>query len=131
MAQLTLTTPALLFSAISLLLLAYTNRFLAYAQVVRNLHSSFKENPNTLFLGQIRNLRKRLRLTQTMQVLGILSLLLCVLCMFLIYVNYQGWAEALFGIALILLVLSLAFSIREIQISVKALDLHLSDMDKK
>lgn len=131
MAQLTLTTPALLFSAISLILLAYTNRFLAYAQVVRNLHASFKENPNTLLLGQIQNLRKRLRLTQTMQVLGISSLLLCVLCMFLIYVEYQGWAEALFGVALILLVLSLAFSIREIQISVKALDLHLSDMDQK
>jgi hypothetical protein len=49
--------------------------------------------------------------------------------MFLIYVDYQIWAEILFGIALILLVLSLAFSIREIQISVKALDLHLSDME--
>jgi hypothetical protein len=129
MEQLTLTTPALLFSAISLILLAYTNRFLAYAQVVRNLHASFKENPNSLLFGQIQNLRKRLQLTKVMQILGILSLLLCVLCMFLIYVDYQIWAEILFGIALILLVLSLAFSIREIQISVKALDLHLSDME--
>jgi peptidoglycan/LPS O-acetylase OafA/YrhL len=129
MEHLTLTTPALLFSAISLILLAYTNRFLAYAQVVRNLHLSFKENPNTLLLGQIQNLRKRLRLTQTMQVLGISSLLLCVLCMFLIYVDFQIWADILFGFALILLVLSLAISIREIQISVKALDLHLSDME--
>lgn len=129
MEQLTLTTPALLFSAISLILLAYTNRFLAYAQVVRNLHASFKENQNVLLLGQIQNLRKRLRLTQTMQVLGIASLLLCVVCMFLIYVDYQILAEILFGIALILLVLSLALSIREIQISVKALDLHLSDME--
>ena len=129
MEQLTLTTPALLFSAISLILLAYTNRFLAYAQVVRNLHSTFKENRNVLLLGQIQNLRKRLRLTQTMQIMGILSLLLCVLCMFLIYVDYQIWAEILFGIALILLVFSLALSIREIQISVKALDLHLNDME--
>jgi peptidoglycan/LPS O-acetylase OafA/YrhL len=129
MEQLTLTTPALLFSAISLILLAYTNRFLAYAQVVRNLHATFKENPNLLLLGQIQNLRKRLQLTKIMQVLGISSLLLCVLCMFLIYVDYQIWAEILFGIALILLVLSLALSIREIQISVKALDLQLSDME--
>lgn len=129
MEQLTLTTPALLFSAISLILLAYTNRFLAYAQVVRNLHATFKENPNSLLLGQIQNLRKRLQLTKIMQVLGISSLLLCVLCMFLIYVDYQIWAEILFGIALILLVLSLALSIREIQISVKALDLQLSDME--
>lgn len=129
MEQLTLTTPALLFSAISLILLAYTNRFLAYAQVVRNLHASFKENPNSLLLGQIQNLRKRLQLTKVMQVLGITSLLLCVLCMFLIYVQFQVWAEILFGIALVLLVMSLALSIREIQISVKALDLQLSDME--
>jgi len=129
MEQLTLTTPALLFSAVSLITLAYTNRFLAYASVVRTLHAAFKENPNSILLGQIQNLRKRLRLTQTMQVLGISSLLLCVVCMFLIYVHFHVWAEALFGIALVLLILSLAISIREIQISVKALDLHLNDME--
>ena len=129
MEQLTLTTPALLFSAISLILLAYTNRFLAYASVVRNLHTAFKENPNSIILGQINNLRRRLRLTQQMQVLGISSLLLCVICMFMIYVNFHIWAEILFGIALVLLILSLALSIREIQISVKALDLHINDME--
>ncbi len=129
MEQLTLTTPALLFSAVSLIILAYTNRFLAYASVVRNLHSNFKENPNSVLLGQIKNLRTRLRLTQTMQVLGISSLLLCVVCMFLIYVDFQICAQILFGIALVLLILSLAISIREIQISVKALDLHLNDME--
>jgi len=129
MNQLNLTTPALLFSAISLLLLAYTNRFLAYANVVRNLHAKFKENPNTILKGQIQNLRKRLVLTRTMQLLGIGSLLLCVLCMFLIYVDFNLTAEIIFGIALILLILSLGISIREIQISVRALDLHLGDME--
>jgi len=129
MEGLTLTTPALLFSAVSLILLAYTNRFLAYAQVVRNLHADFKKKQDTVLLGQIRNLRRRLRLTQLMQVLGISSLLLCVFCMFLIYVHFQVFAEIVFGIALVLLILSLAISIREIQISVKALDLHLSDME--
>jgi uncharacterized membrane protein YdfJ with MMPL/SSD domain len=129
MEQLTLTTPALLFSAISLLLLAYTNRFLAYAQVIRNLHASFKEDPSHILLGQINNLRLRLKLTRNMQILGIGSLLLCVLVMFLIYVHYLMIAEILFGVALILLVLSLAISVLEIQISVKALDLHLSDME--
>jgi peptidoglycan/LPS O-acetylase OafA/YrhL len=129
MEELTLTTPALLFSAISLILLAYTNRFLAYASVIRNLHSTFKENPNSVLLGQINNLRKRLRLIQAMQILGITSLLLCVVSMFMIYVHLFIWAESLFGIALVLLILSLAISIREIQISVKALDLHLHDME--
>ena len=85
MEELSLTTPALLFSAVSLIILAYTNRFLAYASVVRNLHTTFKENPNSILLGQIQNLRRRLRLTQLMQVLGISSLLLCVICMFLIF----------------------------------------------
>jgi len=129
MEDLTLTTPALLFSAVSLIILAYTNRFLAYASVIRNLHTTFKENPNSVLLGQIHNLRKRLRLTQAMQILGISSLLLCVVCMFLIYVHFHIWAEILFGIALVLLIFSLAISIREIQISVKALDLHLNDME--
>lgn len=129
MEELTLTTPALLFSAVSLILLAYTNRFLAYAQVVRNLHADFQKNQNSVLLGQIKNLRRRLKLTQMMQVLGITSLLLCVVCMFLVYVDFHVLAETIFAIALILLILSLAISIREIQISVKALDIHLSDME--
>jgi hypothetical protein len=139
MNQLTLTTPALLFSAISLLLLAYTNRFLAYASVVRGLHARYKENQgktepgeansDTLIVGQIQNLRKRLVLTRTMQLLGIGSLLLCVLCMFLVYIELQLSAEIIFGIALVMLIVSLAISVREIQISVKALDLHISDME--
>ncbi len=129
MNQLTLTTPALLFSAISLLLLAYTNRFLAYASVVRGLHAKYKENPDALIVGQIQNLRKRLVLTRTMQLLGIGSLLLCVLCMFLVYIELQLAAEIIFGIALVMLIVSLSISVREIQISVKALDLHISDME--
>lgn len=130
MEGLTLITPTFLFSAISLILLAYTNRFLAYASVVRNLHAQFKIDPNSLLLGQINNLRKRLYLTRAMQILGIISLLLCVLCMFMVYVAWQTWAEVIFGIALVLLIASLTLSVREIQISVRALDLHLSDMEE-
>lgn len=129
MNHLTLTTPALLFSAISLLLLAYTNRFLAYANVVRTLHARFKENPDSVIIGQIQNLRKRMVLTRTMQLMGIGSLLLCVLCMFLVYIDLQLTAEIIFGIALVMLIISLAVSMREIQISVRALDLHLGDME--
>jgi len=129
MNQLTLTTPALLFSAISLLLLAYTNRFLAYASVVGDLLEQYKEDPDGIIVGQIQNLRKRLVLTRTMQLMGIGSLLLCVLCMFLVYIEQQLAAEIIFGIALVMLIISLAISVREIQISVKALDLHLSNME--
>lgn len=130
MDSLTLTTPALLFSAVSLILLAYTNRFMGYAQLVRNLYEKFKENPNAVLLAQIKNLRKRLYLTRTMQILGVLSLFFCVGSMFLIYVQLLDAASWVFGIGLLLLIVSLGISAWEIQISVRALELHLKDMEK-
>jgi uncharacterized Tic20 family protein len=127
--QLTLTTPALLFSAISLLLLAYTNRFLALATLVRSLYAKYIENSDKLIYSQIKNLKKRLNLIRNMQIYGITSLLLCVVCMFLIYIEWIKIAEIIFGLALILLILSLALSVREIQISVKALNIQLQDLE--
>ncbi len=125
----TLTTPALLFSAVSLILLAYTNRFIAYTSVVRNLYKQYKENPTSILKGQIFNLRRRLYLIRTMQILGVTSLFLCVITMFLIFVGSQLIAAYIFGVALLMLCASLGISIREIQISVKALELHLSNME--
>jgi len=131
MEQLTLTTPALLFSAISLIMLAYTNRFLAYAAVVRSLHDKYQQEKDEVLIRQINNLRKRLYLTRSMQIFGILSLLLCVLTMFLIYIEQHVIAVWVFGVALLLLILSLALLIREIQISVEALEFHLGDIEGK
>jgi len=131
MQDFTLTTPALLFSAISLILLAYTNRFMGYASLIRALHEKFKINKDEVIEGQISNLRKRLYLTKFMQIFGVGSLFLCVATMFLIFIGKQLFATWIFGIALILLICSLGISIYEIQISVKALDLHLSDMETK
>ena len=130
MEQLTLTTPALLFSAISLIMLAYTNRFLAYAAVIRNLHDIYLERKQTSLLRQIKNLKIRLNLTRWMQIFGISSLLCCVLTMFLIYVNQQMIAVYLFGFALILLIISLALLIKEIQISAQALQYHIADIEE-
>jgi hypothetical protein len=127
--EITLTTPALLFSAISLIMLAYTNRFLSYATLIRTLHEKFKVNPNEVLLGQISNLRRRLYLTKYMQILGVSSLFLCVVTMFLIFVGSSIPAMWVFGLALLLLIASLGVSIHEIQISVKALNLHLGDME--
>lgn len=129
--EFTLTTPALLFSAISLIMLAYTNRFMVYSSVIRGLHEKFKNNPNDILLGQITNLRKRLNLTKNMQILGVSSLFLCVFTMFLIFIGSQILAMWMFGVALLLLIASLGVSIHEIQISVRALNLHLSDMEVK
>jgi hypothetical protein len=130
MKELTLATPALLFSAISLIMLAYTNRFLAYAQLVRTLHAKYMENKDKVLLWQIKNLRRRLTLTRGMQILGISSLLLCVATMFSIYIGTTTLAEIIFGIALILLIGSLSLLIWEIQISTKALDFQLGDMEE-
>lgn len=129
MEDLTLTTPAVLFSAISLIMLAYTNRFLAYAAVVRNLHDRYLKEKDKQLIKQIENIKKRLYLTRSMQIFGISSLLLCVLTMFLIYIKQQTIAIWVFGTALVLLIISLALLIKEIQISVKALEHHISDIE--
>ena len=122
--EIDLTTPALLFSAISLIMLAYTNRFLSYAGLVRALKEQHQKSHSSVTAAQIANLRKRLYLTRAMQVTGIASLLLCVVSMFFIYIRLY-----LFGLALVLLIISLTISVYEIYISVKALEIHLNDMD--
>lgn len=129
--MLDLTPPSLLFSAISLILLAYTNRFLSYASVVRALKEKHQQTHDPKDIAQIANLRKRLYLTRSMQILGILSLLLCVIAMFFIYVSWQIFAAWIFGAALLLLAASLCVCIWEINISVKALEIHLEDISSK
>ena len=131
MEELTLTTPSVLFSAISLIMLAYTNRFLAYAAVIRNLHTEHEQNPTPMTQYQIHNLRKRLYMTRSMQVFGVSSLLLCVVCTFFIYIGWQEIAVYIFGVSLLLLVISLAISIRELVISVQALEYRLDNVQIK
>lgn len=130
MEELTLTTPTLLFSAVSLILLAYTNRFLSYAQLVRTLKEQHMQNPSRVTRAQIDNLRKRLHLTRTMQILGVSSLFLCVVTMFLIYIGFYLTSVYVFAVALVLLIGSLGVSIWEINISVKALEIHLKNMEE-
>jgi hypothetical protein len=125
-----LTTPALLFPAISLLLLAFTNRFLALAALIRNLHDKYKDNQELIIWKQIRNLKLRVNLIRSMQAAGVLSLFCCVISMFLIFSGNYQQAEFIFGIGLILLMVSLALSVIEIQISVGALNIQLRDIKK-
>ena len=131
MEELTLITPTFLFSAVSLILLAYTNRFLSYAQLVRTLKDKYMVDRSAITKAQIMNLRKRLALTKYMQLCGVVSLLLCVATMFLIYLGSQILSAYIFGLALLLLIISLGLSAWEIQISVKSLKLHLSDMEER
>ena len=131
MEELTLITPTFLFSAVSLILLAYTNRFLAYTSLVRNLKVKYMENKSSVTNAEIENLKKRLKLTRLMQLYGVASLLLCVATMFLIYIGLQTVSAAIFAVALLFLITSLALSVWEINISSKSIQIHLSDMEAK
>ena len=125
-----LTTPALLFPAISLLMLAYTNRFLAVAAIIRSLHAGYLSHPNPLHLREIENLRYRIRLIRNMQFCGVLSLLLCVVCMFFLFRGWSRAGEFVFMASLIGMITSLFISLREIQMSVQALDLHIQNLEE-
>ena len=129
--EINVTTPALLFPAISLLMLAYTNRFLTLANLIRDLHARHKKEPDELIPGQIANLRYRINLIRDMQAFGVLSLLLCVVCMFMLFAGWELAGRYIFGISLILMMVSLALSLREIQVSVGALNLRLRDLEGK
>jgi hypothetical protein len=125
-----LTTPALLFPAISLLLLAYTNRFLVLAQLIRHLHSQHQENLTDVVLRQISNLRIRITLMRRMQALGVSSFILCALSMFLVFIDLILIAQYIFGFSIFLLVVSLVFSFYEISISTKAIEIQLEDLEQ-
>lgn len=121
-------TPALLFSATSLILLAYTNRFLTIAQIIRSLKKNYDEQKTTTILMQIKNLNLRLHLIRYMQLFGVLSLFLSVFSMLLLFVNQELSGIYLFGFSMLSLLISLGISFWEISISVSALQLHLSDL---
>lgn len=127
--ELTVNVPALLFPAISLLLLAYTNRFLGLSSVIRSLYADYQQSPHPKIAQQIANLRLRVSLIRQMQAVGVASLFLCVLCMFFVYFGWQRPAYLVFGISLVCMLASLALSIREIRMSSDALNILLSDME--
>ncbi|MBI5838466.1 MAG: DUF2721 domain-containing protein [Chloroflexi bacterium] len=128
--DISLTTPALLFPAISLLMLAYTNRFLTLATIIRNLHDRYKAEQNQNLLSQIANLRYRVYLIRNMQIFGVLSLLFCVVSMFALFAGWAAGGQWSFAIVLVLMIVSMLISLRELQISVGALDLLLMELEE-
>lgn len=124
------TTPSLLFPAVTLLLLAYTNRFLGLASLIRSLHDRYQEKMDKRIIAQIDNLRHRVILIRNMQAFGVSSMLLCVICMFLLFLGLVFLAKVVFGASLVLMIVSLVLSIREIQISVNALHLELRNLER-
>lgn len=128
--DITLTTPGLLFPAVSLLMLAYTNRFLTLATIIRSLHDRYHASRDENLLRQIANLRYRVYLIRNMQIYGVLSLIFCVISMFALFAGWVTGGQWSFAIAMILMIVSLGISLRELQISGGALDLLLRDMEK-
>ncbi len=128
--ELTLTTPALLFPTVSLVLLAYTNRFLAVATLIRKLADDYTKREDKRVADQIRNLKIRLRLIRDMQLYSILALFMSVLCMFFLFNGQEVIVKYVFGASLITLLFSLGLSMREIYISTRALSIQLSDIAK-
>ncbi|HYN89687.1 MAG TPA: DUF2721 domain-containing protein [Ardenticatenaceae bacterium] len=128
--ELTVTTPALLFPAISLLLLAYTNRFLTLSALIRELHARYRANPDPNILGQLANLRYRIIIIRNMQVFGVSSFFCCVLCMFVLFAGQPTLGKWTFGSSLVLLLISLGLSLREVQVSIDALTLQIEDLEE-
>ncbi len=127
----TITTPALLFPAISLLLLAYTNRFLVLADVIRRLRRMEQEDSSDIITRQIKNLRRRLYFIKTMQTFGVLSFIICTVSMFSLLLKYQMLGGILFGVSLISLVISLIYSLREVSCSMNAINIELEQIKEK
>jgi hypothetical protein len=128
--NITINTPAILFPAISLVLLAYTNRFLGLTSVARKLHEEYLQNKeNKKLHTQIKSLRYRIVLVRRMQFMGVISFLLCIVAMFFIYVNQINTANIIFGTSLVCFSISLIYSLIEITQSTKALEIELSDME--
>jgi hypothetical protein len=129
--EISLTTPALLFPTVSLLMLAYTNRFLTLATIIRSLRDRYVNDREDNLILQIENLRHRVYLIRNMQMFGVLSLLTCVISMFALFAGWTAAGQWSFAIALILMIISLLISLRELQISVGALDLLLTDLEEE
>ncbi|MDX6767678.1 MAG: DUF2721 domain-containing protein [Candidatus Methylacidiphilales bacterium] len=127
--DITLSTPALLFPAVSLLLLAYTNRFLALATLIRQLHMAYERDREARLLEQIHHIRGRLYLIRNMQGSGVLSLLLCTLSMGAFYLGWDMTGAVFFGLSLALMALSLLLSVWEIHISTTTLEILLRDLE--
>jgi hypothetical protein len=128
--DLTVTTPALLFPAISLLLLAYTNRFLSLAALTRELYNRYRAQPDPRISKQLRNLRYRIGIIRQMQTFGVASFFGAVLAMFVLFEGYMEAGKWIFGASLLLLLLSLGLSLREIHVSIDALTLQIADIDE-
>ena len=122
---LSITDPAFLFPGISLLFLAFTNRYLTLATIVRQLNEVLAEQEDVNRARQIQTLRLRIELIKYMQAAGIVAFLFCVLSMMCLILNEQRIGEWLFMASLVTMFVSLVLSLIEVLKSGQTLKIEL------
>jgi hypothetical protein len=122
---LNITDPAIMFPGISLLFLAYTNRYLALASVIRTLNKDLKKQDQKNRIEQIENLHLRVNLIKYMQAFGVLSFLFCVFAMLSLFWQHQASGEICFIVSLGAIVISLLISMVEILKSGQSLQIEI------
>ena len=127
-----ITTPALLFPAIAILMLGYVNRYLGTASVIRALKKDYDTGYKRVnVVAQLKILQKRIELSRYMLEIGATALLAACLSMFLIFAEQQRGGEIAFGVSLIAMILSLFLSFYETLLSNKSLQIEIEDVYKQ
>ena len=127
------TIVALMFPAIPFTMSIYSNRFHTLSSLIRKLHDEyiFEKHIPSQWEKQLINLNGRIKLLRYSIVFASFGFLFNMLTVFGLYLNRILEARIIFGSCLIAMIISIIFFIREIQLSTKALKLHLSDMKIK
>ena len=124
------TVTALMFPAIPLTINIYSNRFHTLSSLIRKLHDEyiFEKHIPSEWEKQLLNLNGRIKLLRYSIVFASFGFLFNMLTVFGLYLNRIFEARIIFGSCCLAMIISIIFFIREIQLSTKALKLHLSDM---
>lgn len=126
--SLTLTAVGLLFPTISVVLLAQTNRFMSLASVARDLVARYRIDPDPTVRDQVLSLQQRIWLVRWTQGAGVLALLINSSSAFSLFLGGLATARCLFVMAMCCMVVGLLISLREIQLSVRAIDIELDTL---
>ena len=124
------TVTALMFPTIPLLMSVYANRFHTLSALIRKIHDEYvwEKHIPPEWEKQLINLNRRVKLLKYTITVTSFGFLFNMLTVFALYLNRMFEARIIFGSCCLAMIISIIFFIIEIQISTKALKLHLSDV---
>tara|TARA_B100001250_G_scaffold313929_1_gene276081 strand:- start:3319 stop:3726 length:408 start_codon:yes stop_codon:yes gene_type:complete len=127
------TVTALMFPAIPLIMSVYSARFHTLSALIRKIHDEyvFEKHTPPEWQKQLINLNNRINVLKYTIMFAAFGFLFNMLTVFALYLEEIFVARMIFGSCCLAMMISIIFFIREIQISTKALKLHMSDMDVK